>query len=394
MSMRCDLAMSEAAGGIAAALQAVDCVSSQMTSAAFGKLFAPGGQLATVLTILLTLYVIFLALALMTGRSNLSVRAMLPRIILVGLVLSFSTSLAAYQSVVWNLALGAPDWLAGILTGDRGSATLTFAAKVDVVFLAVEQASSGQTDIEAFSPPGMLWLGALLLMLGTVGVLVTARIALAVLIALGPIFIVLVLFNGTRGMFTGWLKGVVMLALTPLLAVLAGGIMLELSVPILSALMQTPGQIPARPAMAFLMVGAVHVALMVMVLKVAATMVAGWRVFGLAESDRAVPGDAPAAAGAPAQLVTLRNEQAAAMQTAAATAGNSARRTATAAARPYIAANDTGASATVTSRETRVIGNVAVTGGAAVGPDTAASRTRGLGNRFRPAPPRATEKMK
>jgi type IV secretion system protein VirB6 len=31
-----------------------------------------------------------------------------------------------------------------------------------------------------------MWLGALLLLLGTVGVLVTARIALAVLLALGP----------------------------------------------------------------------------------------------------------------------------------------------------------------------------------------------------------------
>ena len=394
MSARCDLAMSEAAGGIAAALQAVDCVSSQMTSAAFGKLFAPGGQLATVLTILLTLYVIFLAFALMTGRSNLSVRAMLPRIILVGLVLSFSTSLAAYQSVVWNLALGAPDWLAGILTGDRGSATLTFAAKVDVVFLAVEQASSGQTDIEAFSPPGMLWMGALLLMLGTVGVLVTARIALAVLIALGPIFIVLVLFNGTRGMFTGWLKGVVMLALTPLFAVLAGGIMLELSVPILSALVQTPGQIPARPAMAFLMVGAVHVALMVMVLKVAATMVAGWRVFGLADSDKAALGDAPALANATAQTLVVRTEEGAAMQSAAATTGNSARRTAVAAAMPYLAANDTGASSVVTSRETRIIGTVASNSGPVSSSGADISRTRGIGNRFRAAPPRVTEKLK
>lgn len=390
MSAQCDLVLSEAAGGIAAALQAVDCVAAEVTGTAFGKLFAPGGELATVLTILLTLYVIFFAFALMTGRSNLSIRSLMPRMIMIGLVLTFATSWVAYQSVVWNLALGAPDWLAGILTGDRGSATMTFASKVDVVFLAIEKASEGQTDIEAFSPPGLLWLGALLFMLGTVGVLVTARIALAILVALGPLFVVLALFNGTRGLFTGWLKGVVMLALTPLFAVLAGSIMLELSVPILSALTQNPGEIEARPAMAFLMVGAVHVALMVMVLKVAGTMVAGWRVFGLVP-DKDVRSE-PVSAPPPAQV--LQQSASAPSATSAAAAASNARRTAVAAVAPAVAANDTGsAGGGLTVRETRIV--TAASGSAQVVPLTGpASRTRGLGTRFKSAAPRSTEKMK
>jgi type IV secretion system protein VirB6 len=33
-----------------------------------------------------------------------------------------------------------------------------------------------------------------------------ARIALAAVMALGPVFIVLALFRGTRGLFEGWLK--------------------------------------------------------------------------------------------------------------------------------------------------------------------------------------------
>ena len=40
-----------------------------------------------------------------------------------GLVLTFATSWIAYQSVVWNLATGAPDQVASILTGSRGPAT-------------------------------------------------------------------------------------------------------------------------------------------------------------------------------------------------------------------------------------------------------------------------------
>ncbi|WP_435418056.1 type IV secretion system protein [Parerythrobacter aurantius] len=392
MSAQCDAAMSEAAGGIASALKAVDCVSSEVTGTAFGKLFAPGGALATTLTILLTLYVAFFAIALLTGRSSLGIRQLMPRMLTVGLVLTFATSWVAYQSVVWNLALGAPDWLAGILTGDRGSATMTFASKVDVVFQAVERASSGQTDIELFSPPGMLWAGAFAFMLGTVGVLVTARIALALVVALGPVFVVMALFDGTRGLFTGWVKALVMLALTPLFAVIAGGIMLELSVPILSALTQNAGEIPARPAMAFLMVGCVQLALMMMVLKVAGTMVAGWQVFGMVPGKEA-KGSETGAADSP-QIVTVRSDPASqqASPTAVA-AGGTARRTAAAAGLPYIAAaNDRGAGPS-SLRETRIIGT-ASGAGQQVPATAATSRTRGLGNRYKAAAPRSTEKVK
>ena len=260
MSVDCAQIAAQAGSGVAAALRAVDCTAGQVTSEAFGRLFAPGGSMATVLTILLTLYIAIFGLQLLTGRSSLGVRALTPRMITIGLVLTFATSWVAYQSVVWNLVVGGPNQLAGILTGVDGSATDVFAQKIDVVFLAIQEASQGQDDISAFSPPGMMWMGAMLFMLGTLGLLVTAKIALAILLALGPVFVVMALFNGTRGLFAGWLKGVVMLALAPLFAVLGGTIMLELAVPILSRLVATPGEINAQAAMGFFMIGAVHVA--------------------------------------------------------------------------------------------------------------------------------------
>jgi len=296
MSTQCDALMNDVGTGVAAALRAVDCTASEVSAAAFGRLFAPGGTMAPVLTMLLGLFIAFFAIALLLGRSNLSIRSLVPRILTLGLVVTFATSWVAYQAVVWNLAIGAPDYLASMLTGTSGSATTTFADKIDIVLLAVQQATEtanggtengGAAEITAFSPQGILWLGAMLFLLGTVGVLVTARIGLALLVALGPIFVVMALFTSTRGLFTGWLKGVVMLGLTPLFAVLGGGVMLELAVPILSSLNQIPGQIDPRAAMAFFLIGAVHVALMFMVLKVTSTMVAGWRVFGLVPDGKA-----------------------------------------------------------------------------------------------------------
>lgn len=384
MSANCASAIDGVGTGVAAALSAVDCVSGQVTAQAFSRLFADGGVMGPVLTILLTLYVAFFAISLMLGRTSLSVRALTPRMITVGLILTFATSWVAYQSVVWKLFIETPDYLATILTGSDGSATMLFAQKLDIVFQAVQAASEGQTDIDMFSPPGMMWMGALLLLLGTVGVLVTARIGLALLVALGPIFVVMALFNGTRGLFTGWLKGVVMLALTPLLAVLGGSIMLELAVPVLASLSQFQGAIEPQAAMAFLLVGAVHCALMFMTIKVTSTMVAGWQVFGFVpakdEASRQLPFGNANNAPAPAAQSTgyLSTAQAAAGMTQP----SGSRRIDVSAVPANAPANDSG-TGTASSREVKVFATNS--GGAqAQSFGTGRSRTRGIGNRFRP----------
>ncbi len=398
MSAACDNATAEIGNGVAAALRAVDCVASEMTGAAFGRLFAPGGALGPALSILLGLFIAFFAIALLLGRTNLSVRSLVPRMITLGLVLTFATSWFAYQTVVWNLAIGTPDYLASVITGSQGSATTTFADKVDIVFAAVEQATqtppgAPSKDISAFSPEGMLWLGAMLLLLGTVGVLVTARIGLAILVALGPIFVVMALFNGTRGLFTGWLKGVVMLAMTPLFAVLGGSVMLELSVPVLASLSEAPGMIDSRAAMAFFVIGAVHVALMVMVLKTSSTMVAGWRVFGLVPDKSAASDDQRGSALAGTVAPAAENRT-----VAAATAAAPSRQIPMSGVIASVPANDAGSGGAEIRRDVRVFATSGSSGAAqALSANT--SRTRGIGSRFRTPgstnnQARKTEKLK
>jgi len=390
MSLSCDQARAEIGNGIAASLRAVDCVSADMTQAAFGRLFGSGGALVPALTILLTLYVAFFAVSLLTGRSRLGVSALTPRMITLGLVLTFATSWVAYQSVVWNLATGAPDQIAAILSGTSGSATQLFAEKLDIVFLAVSEAAGdtggGEQKVStAFSPPGLMWMGAMLLLLGTVGVLVTARIALAVLVATGPVFVVMALFPATRGVFAGWLRGVVMLGLAPLFAVLGGGIMLELAVPVIGALAPVPGEIDARAAMAFFLIGAVHVALMVLVMRTAAVMVSNWRVFGMGGSEARERGDTGAGAARAALPPPAGPAQ------TAAPASAMARQTAMAATLVPYPANDAAGPSGGALPETRIINTTPAATGLAVQNGASPSRTRGIGSRYRAASPRPSE---
>ncbi|BBC71952.1 type VI secretion protein [Altererythrobacter sp. B11] len=390
----CDRALEGVGAGVAASLKAVDCAATATAQAAFGRLFGTEGALMPALTILLTIFIAFFGFLLITGRSRIGIATLTPRMVTLGLVVTFATSWAAYQSVFWNLAGGAPDYIASILMGSDGSATDIFAQKIDVVFAALINASGPeamqQGAASTFSPPGLLWMGGTLLLLGTVGLLAVCKIALAVLLALGPIFVVMALFAGTRGLFVGWLKGVVMLAITPLFAVLGGSLMLELTVPVLGAIAVVPGKIDPRAAMAFFMIGAVHAALMVMVLKVAGTMVAGWSVFGLAGSAAdSADGRASAAPRPPAPAIAPLAPRAEQPRSGAAAAASRQIRV-TASGMP-MAANDSGPVGS-TRRETTILAGSgpAAPGAAGAGP----ARARGIGSRFRAAPARSTEKFK
>lgn len=395
MASACDQLTQVASAGVGPALRAVDCIAGETTAAAFGRLFGAGGAMGPVLTILLTLYIAFFAISLLTGRSSLGISALTPRMLTLGFVLTFATSWIAYQGVMWNLAVGGPDWIASVLTGSTGSATQIFGDRIDLVFGAIADTASGgpagaqATPVAAgavaaagaaqgmFTPESIMWMGGLLLLLGTVGVLLTARIALAVLMALGPIFVVMALFNGTRGLTAGWLRGVVLTAVTPLFVVLGGGITLELLVPIVRSLSSNLVDIDGRAAMALFLVAAVHCALMVMVFKVAGTMVSGWQVFGLGKSEK----DA-AVASAAAQAAVLAPAYGAPVAAIEAAAMSSRRAALTAAiGQPVEVIQSQGEGGRSGERRTHV--TQISGGGIAPLASGSASRAKGIGSRFR-----------
>jgi type IV secretion system protein VirB6 len=276
--------------GVADALAKVDCLATDATAVSFGRLFGAHGSFQTALTIVLTLYVALLAFNLLTGRSALRVSVLTPRMMTLGLVLTFATSWIAYQSVVWNLATGAPDEIASVLVGTKGSATMIFAQQLDGVFTAITEAASAITPAAAAGTPAMpavptmaspaniLSIAGLILLLGTVGVLVVCRLALAALLIIGPVFIVLALFDGTRGLFEGWLKSVAMFALVPLLTVVMGSGALVAISPMVAGLGEGGAEISLRSAVSILVASIIYVALMLVVFKVAGTLTKGWRM--------------------------------------------------------------------------------------------------------------------
>ncbi|WP_325100074.1 type IV secretion system protein [Aurantiacibacter sediminis] len=390
----CQRQMEEVGAGIGASLRGVDCAANAMSEATFNNLFTEGGFLGPTLTAVLTIFVALLGYALITGRTRIGVASLTPKMVTLVAVVTFATSWFIFQIFFYNLFVWGPDSIATALMGTDGSATTIFADKLDAVMLALMEASGGDAmdaNTSIFSPPGLLWSGGTMLLLGTVGVLATTKIALAILMGLGPIFILTALFESTRGLFTGWLKAVVLMALAPLFAVLGGSLMLELAVPVLSSLATTPGEIDVRPAMAFFMIGAVHLALMFMVLKVLSTMVSGWTVFGFANPERVADRAANVAAAASTPQAISAAIASTRAQDRAGDTGAPSRRAIRVASTVPLPANDPGSSST-SVRETRIISGGP--SGSSDGPASSApSRARGIGSRFKSAPNRSTEKI-
>jgi type IV secretion system protein VirB6 len=77
----------------------------------------------------------------------------------------------------------------------------------------------------------MLTLSATILLLSSLGVLLAAKIVLALLLAIGPVFVGLALFDSTRSLFEGWLRASIGFALAPLSSILLLGVALTILEP-------------------------------------------------------------------------------------------------------------------------------------------------------------------
>lgn len=294
--MNCPAFSAGGPSAIADALRSVDCMTSEATAAAFIRIFGGEGLLTGALTIGLTLYVALFAIGLLTGRTRIGLSALTPRMLTLGLALTFATSWIAYSQVVWSLLAAGPDWIASTILGIKGSASQVFAQRLDDLFQAVanaaEQARQAGGDQKGTTPADLLSYAALLLLLGTVGVLVTSRVALAALLALGPIFIILSLFSGTRGLFEGWLKTATLFALVPLFTVLIGVGAVAMLTPVVASL--EGGTVDLVQASTVFVAAAVHCTLMAISLKLVSALTSGWRLsIGTA---RISSGDGPASA--------------------------------------------------------------------------------------------------
>lgn len=247
---------------LGSAIGYLDCQAQAIGSGGYAALAAAGSTGAVVLTGALTLFVALFGYRLLVGETPASQDGVLA-IVKIGVVLALATSWPAYRTLVYDVALRAPAELgatvgrsAGLPGAGGGLVAWLQAADDGYVLLGTlgteatiraDQPSPVPTPLPqpGASPqprpnPGfdalMLNLARIVYLVGALGALASVRLVAGLLLALGPIFAVFLLFDGTRGLFEGWVRGLAGAALGAFGAALVLGVELAFVEPWLVAL--------------------------------------------------------------------------------------------------------------------------------------------------------------
>jgi type IV secretion system protein VirB6 len=210
----------------------IDCQAQSIGAEGYRALAAPGSSLSLVLLGFLTLFVALFGYRMLLGHVP-AVRDGVLALVKIGIVLALATSWAAYRTLVYDVAfhgpaeiaaeIGAPAALPGAAGGlvvrldyvDRAMVRLAALGPGDPISASATTpaAEPGQPplptaaarqaqgwDLLALDGARMLFLS------GVIGALAAVRLAAGLMLALGPFFIAFLLFEGTRGLFEGWLR--------------------------------------------------------------------------------------------------------------------------------------------------------------------------------------------
>ncbi|MBW8911553.1 MAG: type IV secretion system protein [Sphingomonas sp.] len=163
----------------------------------------------------LTIYLVLVGYAVLRGLVDEPWREWFYRILKLALIWAAVSSVGYNEWIVKPLAVDAPNAIAEAISNDPSqNAGTTFDTFFDRSQAIEEKLKRYASTFNPVHPYRLVIYGAGILvwlltgLSATVGFAITifAKIALAIIITLGPIFIALSLFNSTRGLFFGFLN--------------------------------------------------------------------------------------------------------------------------------------------------------------------------------------------
>lgn len=218
-------------GFLQGTLDFVDCQAQAIGQQGYQALAAPGSPAASILTGLLTLFVAVIGFRMLFGNAP-SPREGVMSFVKLGVVLALATSWPAYRTLVYDVTLRGPADLAAAAGGasglpgsggglvprlqtlDRGMIVLSqYGVGIPAARQGVNPAPEGvvtsSLDASRMFDSTALGYARTLFLIGTIAAFASVRLLSGLLLALGPFFLGCLLFEGTRGLFEGWVRALV-----------------------------------------------------------------------------------------------------------------------------------------------------------------------------------------
>lgn len=242
------LAPSPATEFLRGVLDAVDCQAQAIGTEGYQALAAPGSTPSLVLTSLLTLFVALFGYRMLFGYVP-GVRDGVLALVKIGIVLTLAASWPAFRTLAYDVVFRGPAELAaeigrpaGLPGAGGGLVERLQGADTALIALAIvgtgEPGAARPQSVPATPPPPVTGFDALALggarvmfLVGVIGALASVWLVAGLLLALGPVFVAFLLFEGTRGLFEGWIRVLAGAALGALGTAVALGVELALLEP-------------------------------------------------------------------------------------------------------------------------------------------------------------------
>jgi type IV secretion system protein VirB6 len=254
-------------------LSYVDCQAQAIGQGGYQALAAPGSIVAIAMTGMLTIFIALFGYRMLFGQVP-DVRDGVVAVVKLGVVLALATSWPAFRTLAYDVTMHGPAELATSIGGaaglpgsggglvarlegvDNGLAELMILGtgkppNMDEIVgptqtLTPQQQQAQMQHLQQMAQrpkwdPArdavLLGNARTLYLTGAIGAFASVRVVAGLLLALGPLFAMFLLFDGTRGLFEGWVRGVGGAALGALATAIVLGVELAIMEPWLAAIL-------------------------------------------------------------------------------------------------------------------------------------------------------------
>jgi len=194
------------------------------------------GVVEPVISMLLIIYVVVWGWAMARGMVQEPVMDAFMRFVKIAFIFTLAMKTPYYSTYIKDFVWDYPEFVAQTISGQGTTSTIAsaqafgVALKVgsDYITEAGETGSNGVPNLSLLAIGIGVWGGGAALTGIIIGTLVIARIVLAVLLAVGPVFIMLILFESTKKLFDAWLGQIVTYMIVIVTTIIASAIVIEI----------------------------------------------------------------------------------------------------------------------------------------------------------------------
>lgn len=224
------------------------------------------------------LYIVIWGFLQLTGQIDQPVFIGIKRMLTLAIILGCSIHLWAYNELLVGTFFRLPGELAGRMIGAPDQASIVdaiFFAGFDAAKLLISRGSLFDDNLIFYLVGSGVYAIVFLTGIYTLFLLVLSRIALSILLALGPLFIALLFFETTKKFFEGWIAQLANYALIALLTTLVAALMMTVVLETAQSAVSAGGQIAIADAARLLIASGLTFLVMRQVMPMAAGLASG-----------------------------------------------------------------------------------------------------------------------